>query len=358
MTRIFFLINSLENSGGTERVSTLLANHLSSIPGVEVTFCTLLNSGKPFFSLSPAVSIERISNEKDRYRMWKYPVYIAHLRELVKRYRPRWIIDVCSAMSLLSIPACAGTGCRVITWEHFNTSVTWNGFTAPLARRLASEYASTIVTLTQRDVESYRSKYGARHVTCIPNPVTLTDVHPSDLSVKTVLSVGRLSHQKGFDMLLDAWSMTSCRNQGWQLHIVGDGEEHHALSARIQAMGSDGNVTLHPSTTDISRHYRNASIYVMSSRFEGMPLVLIEAMAHGLPAISFDCPNGPAEIIREGITGHLIPPDDVAMLAQAIDRLASSPASLGEMSAMCVRESQRYSPAKFFSSWEELLGLC
>lgn len=357
MTRIFLLINSLETPGGTERVSTLLANHLASLDGVEVTFCTLLDSAEPFFPLSPAVAIERLGHDRDRYRAWKYPAYVARLRSLVKRYRPSWIIDVCSAMSLVSIPACAGTGCRVITWEHFNASVTWNGLTAPLARRLASRLAYRVVTLTMRDRRAYTTMYGAGNVTCIPNPVTLDGVTPSDLSARVVLSVGRLSRQKGFDLLLQAWSLTSCRKDGWELHIVGDGEEREAISDLIASMGAGSNVTLHPPTSDISAHYRNASIYVMASRFEGMPLVLIEAMAHGLPAVSFDCPTGPAEIIRDGASGLIVAPGDVKALAGAIDRLASSPATLHEMSATALSDSRGYSPGRFFSSWRELMGL-
>lgn len=356
MTRIFLLINSLETPGGTERVSTLLANHLASLDGVEVTFCTLLDSAEPFFPVSPAVAIERLGHDRDRYRAWKYPAYVARLRSLVKRHRPSWIIDVCSAMSLVSIPACAGTGCRVITWEHFNASVTWNGLTAPLARRLASRLSYRVVTLTTRDSRAYATMYGARNVThtqsCYPRRSD-----SSDLSARVVLSVGRLSGQKGFDLLLQAWALTSCRKDGWELHIVGDGEEREAISGLIASMGDGSNVTLYPPTSDIGAHYRNASIYVMASRFEGMPLVLIEAMAHGLPAVSFDCPTGPAEIIRDGASGLLVAPGDVKALAGAIDRLASSPATLHEMSATALGDSLSYSPGRFFSSWRELMGL-
>lgn len=351
---IAFLINSLAQAAGTERVTSIIANELVK-RGFKVDLFIVRNEGKPFFYLAPEINLHYLSQERNTNIYLHYPVNVYRIRKLLVSRKIDIIIDVCSAMSLMSIPATLFTKAKVITWEHFNANVNWNPITSPAARKLAAALSYKIVTLTQADSEVFQKRYKAKNTTVIPNPITIRIDSKTDLKSKTVLAVGRFEHQKGFDMLLQAWKHCRCKEFGWKLKIVGSGSLKEELEKQIYADKISDTVELQNPVEDVSSLYRDASLFVMSSRFEGLPLVLIEAMAMGLPIVSFDCETGPRDIVKDRVTGRLLPAFDIVAMSKTIDELTSNQALLEEYSINSITYSKKFDINPIIVSWEKLI---
>ena len=186
-----------------------------------------------------------------------------------------------------------------------------------LSRKLVAKYGNWVVTLTQADALSYKQKFGTEKVSCIHNPITINLPEYTPPTKHTAVAVGRFTGQKGFDLLIEAWSKVKDKKD-WKLVIAGKGKQTKLLQSLINKYNLAQTVELIPPTNNIQALFKDSGMYVMSSRFEGLPLVLIEAAAMGLPAVSFACETGPDEIIEHGKTGLLVPPMQTDALADAI----------------------------------------
>ena len=352
--KVYFLISSLTTSAGTERITTLLANELAHL-GYDVGVIAIHKGGAPFFSLDTSVKVSYLNQESQTNIYLFYPLNIFKLRRILIRNKADIVIDVCSAMSLMSIPATVFTGIKVITWEHFNAMVEWNSITSPFARKLAALFSSHIVVLTETDKKIFEQRYKARNVITISNPITLQSETPSLLTEKVILSIGRFEPQKGFDMLIDAWEMCRCKEFGWKLKIVGSGVLKSEMEDQIIAKNMQETIYLEPPTHQVIDLYKNSSIFAMSSRFEGLPLVLIEAMFMGLPIVSFDCETGPRDIVKNNITGRLVKANDVKSLAQNSDELAFNPTLLQEYGKNALLYNKQFELAPIIQKWITLI---
>lgn len=193
----------------------------------------------------------------------------------------------------------------------------------------------------------------------LPNAVALCPPSGADAGARRVISVGRLSREKGFDKLLEAWSLVAPLHPDWTLDIYGRGELEDDLRRDIGRLGLAECVRLCPPTPDIEQRYLAASIYAMTSRNEGFPMVLPEAMACGLPCVSFACPCGPAEIITDGEDGYLVPPGDVRALADRLLELMGDEELRRRMGAAARRNIRRFAPGAVMERWEALFSeLC
>lgn len=339
--KIFFIIKGLYNSGGIERVTTLVANKLNERGHTIGLVC--LERGHSFYVVNKEVSIYHLPKS--------ILLRIKNLRKLYTMERPDIVVFVGSHRLLMNLSAAKGI--PSVTWEHFNANINWHPLHT-ISRKLAVKYCNKIVTLTERDSELYKSKWKAKNTICISNPLTMSDIKPTSLTSKRVLAVGRLSNQKGFDMLLAAWTKTKQRQNGWKLRIVGSGSHFKKLQRQIKKNKIHNSVEIIPATKDIAKEYQQASIMAMSSRYEGLPLVLIEAMAAGLPIVSFNCETGPAEIIEQNRTGLLVPPLDVEKLAIALDKLMKDKHFQKKYSKQALESVKRFSIDHIISKWESL----
>jgi glycosyltransferase involved in cell wall biosynthesis len=214
-----------------------------------------------------------------------------------------------------------------------------------------------VTALTAADTESYRAILPpGMLVTALPNAVPVVGSHRADLSSPLVVTAGRLTHQKGFDLLVEAFRTVTDRYPDWSLHIYGAGDGHDRLADQIQRAGLAGTVTLKGFSRSLPRDLAGAAIFAMSSRYEGFSLALVEAMAVGLPPVAFACPQGPIEIIDDGVDGILVPPEDTRALASAICSLIEDPARRAELGAAARRSVQRYSADAVDERWEQLIG--
>ncbi len=215
--------------------------------------------------------------------------------------------------------------------------------------------ASQIVTLTERDKDLYRTLYApAGTVSRIPN-IVLSPGPNGAIRRKEVLAMGRLSQEKGFDLLLAAWSIASLKLPDWTLRIVGDGQMREQLVHLASALGIESRVIFAPFSDDPFSLYSQCGIFVLSSRFEGLPFVLIEAMTCGAPCISFDCPNGPREVIRNGVNGLLVPAEQVDALASAIVKLGEDPLLRHRLGNAARSVSKPFSEQRVVARWHEVL---
>lgn len=312
--KLVFVIKALDNIGGTERVTIQIANVLSK-RSHEVHIVSLVGNNKPFFSVLPQVTLHYIHQGSDN-SIFPYRDLRRHyrLKKCFKNIEPDFIIVVDASRATFKIPACRPY--KTIYWEHFN-SLMHSKPMQTLSRKLVSKYGNYVVTLTQADALSYKQKFGTENVSCIHNPITIDLPEYTPKTKHQAVAVGRYTAQKGFDLLIEAWAKVK-EKKDWKLVIAGKGKQTKLLKSLINKYNLTDTVELVPPTNNIQGLFNDSGLYVMSSRFEGLPLVLIEAAAMGLPAVSFACQTGPDEIIEHNKTGLLVPAMQIDALAEAI----------------------------------------
>lgn len=218
--------------------------------------------------------------------------------------------------------------------------------------RLVREFDKFVV-LTQED-RGYWGKMD--NIEVIPNAAMLPGNEPSDVSCKRIIAVGRLDYQKGFDRLVQAWALVqkTDRYGDWRLDIFGQGEWKDMLQHMIEKAGLQNTACVNRPTTKIGDEYAHSSMLVMSSHYEGFPMVMIEAMAYGLPVVSFDYKCGPKDIIQDGVNGLLVKDGDIEGLANAMMRLMDNEEERKVMGRNARRVTETYSEEKVMKKWVDL----
>ena len=217
----------------------------------------------------------------------------------------------------------------------------------------AIKQLDAFVVLTKQDALNWES---VRSSVIIPNPLTLSTDTVAKCNSKKVISVGRYSEQKGYDILIKAWKLVNEKHPDWELIIYGEGELKPYLEQEIELNQLNTNVILHPPVSNIVDKYLESAFYVMSSRFEGFGLVLTEAMLCGLPCISFDCPSGPREIIAHNEDGLLVENGNISKLVEAICYFIENEDTRKEMGKKATQNMSRYGKPAIMKKWDELFN--
>ncbi|GAA4055772.1 glycosyltransferase family 4 protein [Nonomuraea soli] len=254
------------------------------------------------------------------------------------------------ALNLISARRASRKVIRVAQ-EHMSLTA----YREPVRRDIARYYGrfDAVQVLTRANQEEYRQLLPGTEVVRIPNAVHAMHSGPSQQENPVVVAVGRLVHQKGFDLLIPAFQQVAAKHPGWQLKIFGSGPKKADLGALIENPQA---VKLMGATNKLDEELSKASIYVLSSRFEGLPMAMIEAMTHALPVVSFDCPTGPADVLTDGTDGFLVEPGDVDRLADALDRLISDRDLRTRMGSAAAATAKEYSADAVIPLWEELFA--
>ena len=380
---LLYCIPHLYNSGGMERVLTQKVNWLAAHTDYTITIVTTeptpTGTPKCYFPLSEKVQVVELNIDFNAdYTKPLLPKYCAHMRRMraYKRALTEYIvqhgIELCISLGGKEIAFLRHLPCRTIAEMHFamdqrrqlieanHKSLFWSLVGEVRTRQLvqAVKPLERLVVLTEADKAAWE-KAGCTNVTVIPNPCAINSRKSKVESrkTKTVLAVGRLHEQKGFDLLLQAWKPIEKTYSDWSLRIVGEGPKRAELEAQIESQGLK-RVVLAGATNNVLDEYEAASIFVLSSRYEGLPLALIEAMWSGLPCIAFDCPQGPAELLAEN-RGWLVPDGDIAELTAQIAYALSHP----EEALKCAQKAQSfvqttYSEAAIMPQWVQLIESC
>ncbi|MGV9250033.1 glycosyltransferase [Streptomyces sp. NPDC003697] len=274
------------------------------------------------------------------------------LSTLFRAARPGAVIIVPQvwAMEWVALADTAGHPVIGMTHESFQTARKSSRF-----GRVKRYYRDVdrLLALTQEDADRWVCE-GMNNVGFMPNPLPVVPGTPSPRTEKVVASIGRLSHEKGVDLLLDAWAEAAPRQPGWTLRIYGSGDAEPALRRQCAALGLEDSVDFAGPTADVPGALRACSLFVQSSRGEGFPLVLLEAMACGVPCVAFDCAPGVREIVTDDEDGLLARPGNTTELARHLVRLMADEELRHAMGEQALRSVRRFDPDLITRRWEEL----
>jgi GalNAc-alpha-(1->4)-GalNAc-alpha-(1->3)-diNAcBac-PP-undecaprenol alpha-1,4-N-acetyl-D-galactosaminyltransferase len=356
--RITFVISSL-SSGGAERVMSIMANYWSSTCH-DVAIITFDTQKTDFYTISPkvtrvALGLMRQSGnfwESLRHTFWRLTI----LRREIINSKPDVVISFIDTMNILTLLATRGLGYPVIVSERTDPTKHSIGRFKALLRHIFYPMADAVVVQTH-GVKLWAERFVKKRVCVIPNPVKPPSVTIDKFTVRAsgsfkVVSIGRITYQKGFDILISAFAKCSDKHPNWSLIIIGEGEEKPNLVKMANELGISSKVNFLGRVKEPELILFYADMFVMASRLEGFPNVLLEAMACGLPVISTDCPSGPAEIIEHGLNGLLVPPDNVSAMAEAMDQLMSNEKERNRLSAKAVEVVNKFATEKVMNLWE------
>lgn len=374
--KILYCIPHLYNAGGMERVLSQKVNWLAAHTKHEITIITteLTPEGQPevYFPLDKKVQVVVLPIDFNAdYDKPLWSKWIGHMRRMrayeraLRAYICANHIDLCISLCGKEIAFLHTMPCRTIAELHFamdqrrqlltanHRGRFWSMLGRIRTRQLvrAVKPLERLVVLTEKDQVDWE-KAGCRNVTVIPNVCSLDGqkVPMKPKKSKTVLAVGRLHEQKGFDLLLAAWQPIEAHYPDWTLRIVGEGPKRTELEAQITAQGLE-HVVQAGRTDNMTKEYAAASLFVLSSRYEGLPLALIEAMWCGLPCVAFDCPQGPAELLADG-RGWLVPQGDIAALSAQMAYAISHADEAAERARKAQSYAQTtYSEAAIMPQW-------
>ena len=253
----------------------------------------------------------------------------------------------------LLLAALRPKGTLAVAQEHMNFHAHRRGLARDLERRYRS--LDALAVLTEEDRRDYEAALGSTKVVRLPNAVPPLSGERARPESKVAVAAGRLNSQKGFDLLIAAWRPVAAAHPDWQLRIYGRGLQRAALRRQILDAGLSDDVLLLGPTRDLGEALSQGSVFVLSSRFEGFGIVVVEAMSKGLAVVSFDCPRGPGEIIDDGRDGVLVPAGDVDALSRALLDVVGDEERRRALGAAALETARRYDPEAVGADWVALL---
>ncbi len=368
MSRILFLVSSMQG-GGAERVAALLCNHWA-VQGHEVTLMpTFSGRGECLYPLDERVRLDYLADRVGRpiRSVFNKVRRYGALRRAIREIDPEIIVSFLPHVNVAAVLSVWELRIPVVVSERTYPPAVPLGRVLEALRWFAYPRATGVVVQTQRSLDWLRGCCPKARGRVISNPVVYplprgrpileTDSVVGDAK-RVMLAVGRLGEEKGFDQLLSAFAALAPLRSEWDLVLLGEGPERERLEEQREGLGLSGRVHLPGRAGNPGDWYARADCYVMSSRFEGFPNALLEAMAHGLPAVSFDCETGPADIIRHGVDGYLVPPaEGAAGLSRAMEAVMQDKGRRQRMGNAAISVRERFSPERVMAAWDEVLGL-
>ncbi len=360
--------------GGTIRTVFNLAAHLAKNHDVEIV-SVVRELPELFFEPPPGVRItcldDRVDGRKGllnrfRSRLTPSDEAAAHwytlktdiaLARYIRGRRGGVLIGTRPALNLL-IARFAGPEVITIGQEHANLPSHGEETRKQIARRYGR--LTAVATLTETDLRSYRKalKNPPAHLVRIPNAVPELNAPPAPRTAPVAVAIGRLAHVKGYDLLIRAWAHVHKVHPEWVLRIYGSGARHDKLVESIEKRELTDCVQLMGLANDVGTVLAGASMNILSSRREGMPMTILEAMSVGVPVVAYDCPTGPAEIITDGHNGLLVPAGKIHALADAIGRLIVDPDLRDQLAENGFATAKEYDMSAIGPLWDELLHAC
>lgn len=377
--KLVYIYHSLAYKGGLERIFCDKMNYLVRNYSYDITFITYEQGEHPMsYVLDDRIKVIDLNTRF--VTLFKYNVISRFfksisLKRLLKRRLAETLenekpdIVVCATYEFYISECILDLPYNFIVESHLCmnavlSSKLHNNFFVSSAAKLFDLWhfskinkAKMIVTLTEADKKDWE-KHVSTDILVIPNMVTLypDKITPYIERPKRIICAGRLDEQKGFDYLIEAWTLIADKYPDWKIDIFGHGDLKDALNKMIANHKLEKQIEIHNPTDRIYEEYMNSSIYVMSSRYEGLPLVLIEAMSCGLPCVSFNCPNGPSEIISHGEDGLIAPMGNIQELAKSIEWMIVNKQAREAMSIAARNNARRYHENAIMPRWIELFN--
>ena len=371
--KLVYIFSSFAAKGGTERIFCDKMNWLAEVAGYEIVFVTYEQGNHPFayplsnkirhvdlntrfFTTGTMSLLKRIRFKFTMPRLFKH-----RLRKLLDEIQPDVVVSTTYALPLfreiLSQPYRHVVESHVCYYQLLLqkkfTHISW--LDRKIARHLLEmlKRCEKVVVLTHKDAACWK---GYDNIEVIHNVVTnypekITDVADRP---KRIIAVGRLQAQKGFDLLIQSWQLIAARHPDWQLVVYGHGGDLQKLQQQLEKAGLTSSMTFAGATDNIYKEYQNSAFYVMSSRYEGWGLVLVEAMSCGLPCVSFDCPYGPSDIIRDGEDGFLVENGNIQQLAEKMELLINNKELRERLGVRSRLNAARFTSDNIMPQWTKL----
>lgn len=369
--KILYQINSIYNPGGMERVLLNKVRYLVEEKGWDVTVVTTDQHGRsPFYPFPEGVKMVDLgvnySDDNGKPFLKKLMGFLKRRRlhkkrmtEVLAQVKPD-VVDCFYPGECSFMPGMKDGSVKVMELHQsklFHHQYNRSGlmgladkYRAMMDEKLVRKF-DRFVVLTEEDAQMWGEMPNIR---VIPNAANFIADSYSDCSAKRVIAVGRLDYQKSFDRLVLVWEKVHENMPDWRLDIFGQGEWKEMLQMMIDERGLQDCVKLNDPTKNIGKEYAESSMIVMSSHYEGFPMVLIEAMACGLPAVCFDFKCGPRDIISSGVNGLIVPDGDIDGLADALVKLMSDDELRKKMGENAKKVVEKYSEEKVMLKWLEL----
>jgi len=356
--KILYITNGIHGAGGLERVLSVKASYLADVLGHEVHIVVLNNKGASlFYTFSAKIQLHQLVVTRNPFRyVWQY---IKGMRASVATLKPD-VISVCDdGLKGFFLPLLLPKT-PIIYERHVSKQMAYGVNPSPLKRlrvgiqlQLMTRMGRTFdkfVVLTQDNLQ----EWNLPNAVVIANPLSFYPETQAALTNKTVIAVGKHTYQKGFDRLLYSWASILQTQPDWILEIYGKADEKQSLYQLAIQLQIDNSVRFFEPVPDIATRFLASSVFAFSSRFEGFGMVLIEAMACGVPCVSFDCPCGPKDIIRSGEDGFLVPNNNIDDFTQKLLQLIENQDLRNKMGAQAKINVQRYLPEVVVKQWDEL----
>ncbi|MGF1543908.1 MAG: glycosyltransferase family 4 protein [Parvularculaceae bacterium] len=355
--RPLFFLPALQ-AGGSERVVTAIANEWAKRGRRPIIVTYDKERTPPYYPLDERVRLIQLDLPPDNRSLFRALARTRRrttsLRSVIRDEAPDVVISFLTKTNVVAVLAAMGSDCPVIVSERNNPAIQRPNALWRAARRFSYPRAFAFVTMTQGAADTLPAVMKPR-ARVIPNPAVLPgEINRVD-GGKRLVAAGRLVEQKGFDMLLDAFADAAKDCEGWTLTVYGEGNGRAAFEAQRKALGLEDRVSFPGVSRGPAAWTAEADLFVFSSRYEGWGVVIIEAMAAGLPVVSFDCDFGPGEIIDHGENGVLVPPGDVKALAGALKELMLDPERRNRLGARAREDVRRnYAVETIAEQWGEL----
>ena len=376
--KILFIIDKMKNFAGIERILTCKINYIVKHTPYKIYLTTYEQQSQPLpFPIDANIiykPLDTVMPQRSDMTLFQWLTSYHNSRShfhhqfktLIKVIRPDIVVSTVYSYQVLDIiiNTCHQEGIKTVMESHtqgetvtlspkfkynkhlFRLFTLWDCY---IMRSL--RHCNCVVTLTRQDIPFWQ-KY-VKRVEVIPNMLTITPKEVKDYKVKRVMAAGRYMSEKGFDMLLEAWHLLPEEFRDWHLYIFGNGDRSLYQSI-VDKYNIGETVHLMSATNDIAEEFSMSSLYVMSSRYEGFGLVLAEAMTCALPCVSFDCPYGPREIIKDGEDGFLVKNEDIKDLAHKMAQLMSNTNLRRKMGKQAQKNITRYKPEYIMNQWTNL----
>ncbi len=357
--KLLYITNGISGSAGLERVLSIKTKYLADQFDYEIHILVLNhNDAAIFYEFSPKVILHDIKVFGSSFQYLKQ--YIYGIRQVIKKVQPDIILVCDDGLKGFFLPIINPISCKTIYERHVskNVELISNGsliskikvsLKFSLMNQLAKKF-NRFVVLTNDN----KTEWKTNNMVVISNPLSFYPQEKALLCNKKIIAVGRHNYQKGFDLLLQAWKIINKKHSDWHLEIYGKKDSNLALDLLANKLDINKTVHFYDPVKNIEQKYLEASIYALSSRFEGFGMVLIEAMACGLPCVSFDCPCGPKDIITDNQDGFLVNNGDVQMFAKKIMILIENQELRKNLGNSAKNNVTRFLPEKIASQWHNL----
>ena len=370
MKKNIVIVVSAMNMGGAQRVVSILCNHWSQNGYVITLISTFSGEKINHYQLNKDVALKYLSNNPffPKNKAWNLVWKLIHLRKLIKSQNPDVVISFLTRVNVASALSTIGIKSPLIICERtfppfptLNNNFFW-------MYRILFKGVDRIIVQTDKSKTWLSQNFSNCDVVVIPNPIVYPlplnneqPVSPNSVTLqnkKVILASGRMHKHKQFDVLIRAFSQIKDKYPDWDLIILGDGEERDGLNQMLIDLKMSDRVYFPGSVGNMSEWYERADLFVLSSILEGFPNVLLEAMAYGLPCISFDCDTGPRDMIQDGVNGVLVNPKEKELgLSNAINKMISNEKFRSNIANNSIFLRDKYSVSNIMQKWDNVLDM-